>query len=358
MLQHIIGQAGEQAGFFSGYVSVLLMSVLFFAATSAFFFKKGRGAGAAATVLFLISAGFLAGLRFCDGMIRTASYAGLMFCFLAAAVFYIFTEYREISLLLLNALASLAVMLFTSSSGHRVYLPFCLWLLTALAWILSSLSGRWRPQVRIAAALIFTVVVCWQMWTQIPQYFHNYEVDRMNQESARQARNTGEMDYCIDYNPDYTHVKAYNDAYFYQSYLKSEELPPDTRINFYSEKLPSVWVDGEKASFPAVRGERYGYLLPLRDIVELLGGTIEVESGWNLQMEITLDGRVYQCTGDRGSSVITVSGISGDGSPFQVKGEISQGYYCTCLSENIYTDAFGLKLERSEDGMKIMLAFS
>ncbi len=357
MIQHFAEQAGKQAGFFSGYTSVLIMIALFFIGTTIFFlFWKGRLAGAAAAVLLVISSAFLAGLRFSEGIARTVSYTGVMLCILAAAVFYLFTEYREISLLLINAVASLAVMLLTSSTGHRIYLPFCLWLLTALSWLLSSLTAQARPTVRITLALLCTAAVCWQMWMQIPGYLHNYEIDRMNRESARQARESGELYYCIDYNLDYTHVKAYSDAYFYQSYLKSEGLPADTKTYFYSEKLPSVWVDGEKTSFPAMEGEESGYLLPLRDIVELLGGTVEVQSGWRAPITVTLGGRVYQCIKDQDTFI--VSGTSEDGTELQVEGENARGYYCTCVSENIYTDAFGLELERSEDGMKIMLDFS
>ncbi len=359
MLQHFVEQAGKQAAFFSEYTSVLVMTALFFACTAAFFLlRKKRGSGTAATVLFLISSAFLAGLRFFDGTVRTASYTGVMFCLLIAAIFYLFTEYREISLLLLNALASLAVMLMTSSAGHRIYLPFCLWLLAALSWILSSLSARWRPTARIIFALLCTAVICVQMWIQIPGYLQNYRVDQMNHESARQARNGKELLYCIDYDMDYTHVKAYSDPYFYQSYLKSEGLPADTRVYFYSRQLPSVWAGDKKTSFPTVQAKEseYGYLLPLRDIVELLGGTVEVQSGWRAPITVTLEDRVYQCVRD--GQKFTVSGETDDGEPLEVEGEIASGYYCTCVSENIYTDAFGLEVKRSEDGMKIMLDFS
>lgn len=135
--------------------------------------------------------------------------------------------------------------------------------------------------------------------------------------------------------------------------MKSAGLNPDeTKIYFYSESLPSVYVGGERAVSPALAGKKGGWLLPLRSIIEGMGGRVEVQKGWAYNMEIILDGRTFHYSADGDTAVIRWEDDSGQ--EYSGKGEISQDYFSVCLSEHIFTEAFGLRV--THDGSRIDVA--
>lgn len=255
--------------------------------------------------------------------------------------------YEGPAFLLLAGLASAVIILFTASGGDRTFLPFCLCLLAALAWagtmaLEMAPSGAVYGGVVIALSLLSFAVV----GVQLPGYWYNYQVDRQNRRYAAQAAETGVLYYDMSYNRSYTYVKPYEDGYFYEKWLESVGVDPDTcRIYLYREGLPNVYAGGERTGSPAVSGGG-GWLLPLRGVVEALGGSLELIDPSGNAITIHLGDREYDYVA-RGSQV-TVQWTD-DGGAHQMEGERAQDYYATCISEEIYTQAFGLEV-RHENG--------
>ena len=109
----------------------------------------------------------------------------------------------------------------------------------------------------------------------IPRLVYNYEIESMNEEYAIQAQKTGILYYCIDYDEEYTHTKAYSDGYFYNQWLESLNLSNVVqKVYLYSNNTPIIFANGERTSSPAIRGSSGGWLIPLRDVVEAFGGKV------------------------------------------------------------------------------------
>ena len=246
----------------------------------------------------------------------------------------------------LAALASVGAMLFTGSTGDRIFLPFCLCILTVSARILAEFLKNMNFAVCACILLTGTLVSFYLISEQLPGYLHNYDVDLQNRADAARARQTGVHYYCIDYDEEYTHIKAYNKGYFYNAYLESEGLDKDkTKVYFYSRELPAVYVEGERAISPAFAGKNGEWLLPLRSIIEAMGGSIEVQKGWANNMEILFDDRVYHYRARANTVELTWEDEKGQAQ--SAAGGICRDYFSVCMSEKLYEDVFGLHVTHS-----------
>lgn len=352
ILQHMEKQIASQAAVFGEYTSVLIWLGVLFLCTGYLLIRRKRR-WITGLLLVLIPVFFLVILYLSEEKDRVTSYVVLLCLLLVLAVVHRSMGWSELFLVELAALASVGVMLFTGSTGHRIFLPFCLCILAASAGIFAEFLWSVRWGICVGILLMGSLLSFFVISQQLPGYLHNYEVDLRNQADALQARQTGVHYYCIDYDEKYTHIKAYNKGYFYNAYLKSAGLNPDeTKIYFYSESLPSVYVGGERAVSPALAGKKGGWLLPLRSIIEGMGGRVEVQKGWAYNMEIILDGRTFHYSADGDTAVIRWEDDSGQ--EYSGKGEISQDYFSVCLSEHIFTEAFGLRV--THDGSRIDVA--
>ncbi len=349
---HMKTQLAGQAELLGEYTSVLLwLAVLFICTGGLLIFRKRKviaGLGMACIPVCLL---FL--LYFSRGISPLLPYAGILCFLLVQAAAYQRMGYNGLSLLQIAALGSVGVMLLTGSTGHRIFLPFCLCILAVLSQVLAELLKNVRTAVCMGILILMSCLSFASISVQMPGYLHNYEVDFRNRLDAAQARRTGVHYYCVDYDEEYTHIKAYDRGYFYNSYLKSEGLNSETvKVYFYSEKLPAVYVGSERAASPALPGKEGEWLLPLRNIIETLGGSIELPEGWTDRMEITLDGRVYYYSAKDTTAVLCWKDDSGE--KHRVEGSVSRDFFAVCLSEKIYQEAFDLKVICQDDRIDVV----
>ncbi|MBQ6757191.1 MAG: hypothetical protein IJP43_09655 [Oscillospiraceae bacterium] len=176
----------------------------------------------------------------------------------------IFSGEQKTGAVLFFGACTLAVMLVTQSNAARTLVPAYI----ALAALAAELLGSFPKRARLAVMTALLLLVGVKAWRNAPGYIHNAEIEAMNARSAESSHKTGEMLYCMDYDPGYTHTKPYNDGYFCEKYRDSAHLDASTRLYFYSESLPVVYASGERCSSPAIRDASGAWLLPLRDIVE------------------------------------------------------------------------------------------
>ena len=248
--------------------------------------------------------------------------------------------------LLLCAVASVAVMLPTNSVAARTLLPFYLYLLVAVALLagelLRQLPKPWRIGLPLATAVLTLVMLA----PTVAGFWYNYRLDMQNRWWVRVAAESGQLRYCMDYDMDYTWRKPYSEAYIYLSYLDSVGLEENTKVYFYSQEMPNVYVKGEQVGFPAPPQATGGYFLPLRGVIETLGGSIGMNEN---DLAVTLFGQVYILDFPvLGTARLVWTDM--DGNRHEMTGETSLGYYTVCLEEKFFTQCFGLRVVHRDAG--------
>lgn len=258
---------------------------------------------------------------------------------------------RQWSALLLCGLASLLVILPTRSNAPRTVLPALLYVLA----VVSQLVGELIPQKGRAWWLyptFFVASLC-MICPQIPNYWQNHRVEILNRAYVEAARDTGVLYHCMDYEEDYTHTKAHMDGFTYANFLATEGFTVgEDEIYFYGTGLPKVYVNGQRAISPALKGEGGNWLLPLRDIVEGLGGFVRLDYAFDHEFYVELGD--YQCCLDSyGPGAMQfrsrISTAEVTRAWHRGVAERATKYFCTCLSEFFYTDYLGLEVEFRED---------
>ena len=290
---------------------------------------------------------------FAGGDTLVALYAAVFAFLLVTALALVIARRREESVFILAAVASILVMLPTNSSGPRILLPFYLYLLAAAAVLLGENADLFRPSLCIAglaaaaaAALLLRIPMFAGCWA-------NYMVDRTNHQSAIDAQESGVLYYCIDYDMRYTHTKAFSDGYFYDKYLESIGLDDaDVDVYLYSNNTPCIYAGGKQTVSPALLGTDGGYLLPLRNIVENLGGSIKIEESGTVRvflsgLELAVDFPSVQ--------EALVSWVDSSGNEQKLTVEKAAGYFQTCLGMDIFTQALGLSVTYEPDRNRLVV---
>ncbi|MDE6107173.1 MAG: hypothetical protein K2F83_00655, partial [Oscillospiraceae bacterium] len=249
--------------------------------------------------------------------------------------------------ILLCSLASLVVILPTRSNTLRTMFPAVLYLLTVLGQMAGDAlnekgKGWWLYPALFGMA---AYIVC----PQVPIYWKNHQVETLNRMYVEAAKETRVLYHCMDYNVDYTHTKAHVDGFTYGHFLMAEGFTAgEDEIYFYGTGLPKVYVNGKRAGSPALKGEGGNWLLPLRDIVEGLGGT--VEAGPTIQVRL---GDIQCYIEPYGYESVCLNSRlyleDWKGPWHRGVAERSRKYYCTCISLQLYTNYLGLEVEFRED---------
>lgn len=241
---------------------------VFFALTGAALLRKTGKKWPLA--LFLVPAAVSLIAPFCPDALKTALFVALCFAAAAAAGALIAGGEEAAGVLVLSGLAALAVILVTESIGGRTLIPFLLTLAAADAVLLSAgvrdlrgALGGAVPGVLLALGLAAAI-------PYIGGMRYNLTVDRENQENLRAAWETGTLNYCLDYDMDYTWLKPQDN--FMDGYMRWEGLPDGTQAHYYSRLRPQVVVNGE-TQYPAYV-TRDGETLFWIRVVEPLGGQV------------------------------------------------------------------------------------
>lgn len=332
----------------SGYANALLI-LLLFVAIALVLWKTGRGKAPA--VLCIIPALLAPAATYFSGDVRTWLYLAIFICLILSALSLIAVGHRIEALLILLAVGSICVMLPTTSLGERILLPFYLYCAAAVAVMLSRVIGDHRPKL---SAAVLTVIALATLILRIPLFsicWGNHEVEELNGLYAKEAKATGVLYYCMDYNMGYTHYKAFTDSYFYTKYLESVGLDDaeGLQVYFYSADRPEVYVGEQRMTSPAFKGDNGDWLLPLRGIIEYLGGTVDWDAGVTT---VTLYGRTYSIR-DGIPGTCTVNWIGWDGTQKSFDCVRTVNYFQTCLDFTFYSDVIGLNVTTSEDGSRI-----
>lgn len=308
-----------------------LMLAAFFLLTALSLKRRGKGR----LWLFALAA---AGAALAGGFSGSWLLWTAVFLLAALAAAALMALKRETpAILALLGLLSLAVMVPTTSIAGRTVMPFYLFLLAAVSTLIAG-EAKGKPAL---TAAVPAAILCLSLLTVVPMargFAQNDRVERQNEENALAARETGVLNYCVDYDYRYTWTKM--NASFAQDYLALHGLPADTKLNWYAELRPQVYVNGEK-QYPAYLPGDGTALLTLR-LLEAMGGTIEPNPNYD-HLIITLPWRtVYVDLEIGGAATLAVAG----GETRRVQSLSMENR--TWFAPEIYEDVFDLQVTYDE----------
>ena len=253
--------------------------------------------------------------------------------------------HREIGSLLCYAVVTVFVMLPTQSIGYRTLLPMYIILLSLFCELFcDSTNGLIAKQPKLARffAAILVLFAVGTVIHDLPHYYYNHKIDMINAEYAKQAKSEGVLYYCMDYDDAYTHVKAYQDGYFYSEYIKTLRLSsPLEHIFFYGENLPIVFVNDVRVTSPGIKSVSGEWLISLRDVIEHLGGAvIWSEKG----TQIVFNQKTYNLF--KTSNGFNLSWQDDNGEhDINMPARMTRNYFATMLPVDFYRDILDLNVE-------------
>lgn len=253
---------------------------------------------------------------------------------------------ERIGALMLCAVASACIMLPTNSIDHRSMVPLYLLLSAATAALGAELLGSTDRALRSGAlaAVFLAGMLC--IAPSVKGYWSNYQVDRMNRQHVEEYRRTGILRYCMDYDMDHTWMKPCHDGMFQLDYLRANGLDTATVVHYYSSVHPAVYLDGQTLPFPAVTQTGDTMLLPLRGVIEGLGGTVEAAGH---EITVTLEGRSYRISRER--EYEGLADVEGEG--------LTATYRCSTrlssfsMERGFFETLFGVVVTQDEAGVHI-----
>lgn len=256
--------------------------------------------------------------------------------------------------LILTALAAAVVMLPTNTMAPRVLMPvYLLLLLAGISLAITQMPENRRITVPVVVLLVGTVLM---MVPAMRGYWYNLRVDAMNKSFAREDRENPFVRYCIDYDMDYTWIKAdflYWDENGYQelfreTYLEYIDLPKTTPIRYWSgkEQMKPIQCGDRELVWLTISRDDETTLFPVAEVLVEMGA--EVESSEE-NMTVRLDGTAYelQMSDD---DTITVTWTDETGVVRVLQGESTMfktESYCEGL---ILEEAFGLQIDQDTQG--------
>ena len=257
--------------------------------------------------------------------------------------------------LILSALAAAAIMLPTNTMAPRVLMPvYLLLLLAGISLAVPQMPERRRITLPAAALLAVTLLIS---VPAIRGYWYNLQVDAINKTFIREDREKPYIRYCIDYDMDYTWVKAdfqswYDDGTYMERfriyYLECNGLPKTLPLRYWSgeeQMIPIQCGDRELVRLSICR-DNGSVLFPVREVLREMGA--EVETGIEKTI-VKLDGTAYELQMP-GDDTIMVTWTDETGAMRELQGEstVFKGEsYCGSI---ILEEAFGLQIDQDGQG--------
>lgn len=205
-------------------------------------------------------------------------YACICVMLVACGSYLIIHGDRVMGALLMGAVMSTAVMLPTDSIAARTMLPFYVCITVCMAIATAKVYGSGKEKWIIGGLVAGLVVAVVGIVPTVSGYWCNYQIDEVNKAYAASGQETGSVYYCMDYDMDYTHTKAFSDGYFYTTYLQSIGLEGG-EVYFYSQNFPVIYCGDIRMHFPAITQNTQVLLLPIREVVTAFGGSLMVYTG-------------------------------------------------------------------------------
>lgn len=225
---------------------------------------------------------------------------------------------------------SAIIIMTTTSSAHRTLMPLLLFSILAMAILLVRLLPE---RGMIGVLFITTILASCVVIPYFPHCWHNAQVERQNNEYAEHAKTSGALYYCADYESDCTYVKA-SDNWYWNAYMSLVGYD-SAEYYIYSERkeLPGCYLNGTRLSLPAqsINGSIY---LPLRDVVERLGGIVDWEDG---NITIYYDNIRYDYKRNEGTII-----YEQNGTVFTVPVAPHEHWRWTYLPQTFFTEQLGL----------------
>ena len=345
LAQKLVGGFMDQTQLLTGSLTVPLLLLAVLLAGGVILFEKWGKAPWLWGLLLPVVA--VMAIPFCPEKFKAVLLLVALVGLLAMAVLLLFTHQEWVGVLLLAAVGSLLVMLPTASVDARTLLPF--YLLTAAA--ATALLAPAVPKLRFSVLALGVLVVVAFVPT-LQGFWYNHQVDALNRQHVVEAAGKTRLDYCVDYDMDYTEYKAHSDGYFMQKYVESvgRDLT-NTKVWFYSNRYPTVFCAGTELSFPAMP-EGEDYALPVDEIVTAAGGTVYWHDGIT---DISYRGVDYTLTPKKGSSSAKITWTDPQGVEQTYESECEGLYTNICTRQGFVTDVLGIALERDVENNRLIL---
>lgn len=321
-----------------------LLTVLFLACGYCLYRRSGRRVWAIASSLGIVAAW--------GGYFLSGEAAVVLFLFALVVLGGLLLIWHRMELpgiLMICAAASACIMLPTNSIDHRSLLPLYLLLSAATAVLAARSLTRTKVRTTVLALAFLAGAAC--ILPSISGYWHNLRIDQRNRQHLEEYRQTGTLRYCMDYDLDYTWIKPYHDGVFHLAYLDANGLSRSTDIYYYSSSHPAVYLDGKLLSFPAIELPEGEALLPLRAVVEGLGGTVEAVG---YQVLVTLNGQTCQISrATEYAGVTTVTWTDPQGAEHSATYRCSTRMVRFCVAQEMLESFFGITVIRDDAGVQI-----
>lgn len=253
---------------------------------------------------------------------------------------------EAVGAMILTALAAAAVMLPTDTVVPRVMFPVYLLLLLAAGCLLvMQLPQVERMAVPAAVALVVTIVLA---IPAVRGYWYNYQIDARNKAYAREDAQTPFVRYCLDYDMDYTWTKADFDGYFRSKYAQSIGLPETTPIRFFSDHAPiePVYCGDVELALLSVCGEDGTVFFPLRDVIEIMGGTLD---WYGSRMTLKFNGTEYAMLRS-GEDALHVTWTDAHGAERKAQGVCMIHCGSTFCDSTLFVEGLGFAIQWDEQG--------
>lgn len=247
--------------------------------------------------------------------------------------------------LIITSLASAAVMLPTSTVVPRAMVPvYLLLLLSGCSLLAAQIKKPERMGIPVLALLVVTLVY---IAPTVQGYWYNYQIDQINQNYAIEDADKAYVRYCTDYDMRYTMIKADRSEIFKKTYAESIGRDENVPIRFYglNEIPPTIRYEDRELALLAVHRDDGTVLLPLREVIEIVGGKVE----WSVErFTVEMDSVVYQLDTKKTDTVVLKwKDQSGNEQEFCGFREMVYGSYYFDMS--VFTEVFGLAVEWDPD---------
>ncbi len=191
----------------------------------------------------------------------------MCYLFLCAVVFFI-NKHVYTTAFIIGAIVSTLIMLPTNTFETRVGVPCILFIIVSTLSVFAIHKKTLPSKFHLPTVCL---MVCFGLFSFAPTFtgfMQNGMVEHENLAAIKDAKQSGILNYNIDYNKDFAMKQMYNDGWFYNQFLSLYELE-DCRINIKSKN--SVDLDLIESDGLKYNGEVY---VPVRDFLSEMGGTI------------------------------------------------------------------------------------
>ncbi len=209
----------------------------------------------------------------------------MCFLLLCAVVFFI-EKHIYITAFILGGFVSTVIMLPTNTFEARVGVPCVLFVIVSTLSIFALHKNTFPNKLQLPLVVVLVCVALLVFAPTFMGFMQNGIIERENLRAINAAKQSGELNYNIDYNKNFVTKQMYNDGWFYNQFVSLYSLE-DCRINIKSKN--SVPLNLIRADGLRYNGEIY---VPVRDFLSEMGGNITTDG----DIVISLDDKTLTLT--------------------------------------------------------------